>query len=218
MVFFPVAQLQTPTVPNQASPKDQLLAQMKDVITPDPVGLWPPAPGWWILAVTVAVLIFLLVYVVQRQRRANRYRKLALQELHTIAQQASKKNDNDFVAAINTLLKKTAFCAYAESRDDLAGLYGRRWRSLLDTVMKKPFPQSLPSDWTDAIYQVPGSIDTPSNKITRKPLVDYAEFWIKHHRKLSPEQLRTVLHQTQTGNHSSESMATGSAQMEAQHV
>ena len=33
------------------------LAELRPNILPEPVGLWPPAPGWWIVALLVLAAI-----------------------------------------------------------------------------------------------------------------------------------------------------------------
>ncbi|MCF5657789.1 DUF4381 family protein, partial [Pseudomonas poae] len=32
------------------------LDQLQPLITPPPIGLWPPAPGWWLLLLAVPLL------------------------------------------------------------------------------------------------------------------------------------------------------------------
>ena len=46
------------------------LSNLKDIVVPPEVPLWPPAPGWWILAVgCVAAGAILVAVVVDRHRR-----------------------------------------------------------------------------------------------------------------------------------------------------
>lgn len=49
---------------------------LKDIVLPEPVTFWPPAPGWWLLAglllLISATLIFWLVRRSQHQRRIRR--------------------------------------------------------------------------------------------------------------------------------------------------
>ena len=65
-----------------ADPAD--LSNLRDLALPAEVSLWPPAPGWWILAAAVAVSVMILIVMAVRHYRRNTYRREALQQLETI--------------------------------------------------------------------------------------------------------------------------------------
>ena len=45
------------------------LDQLEPLIAPAPIGWWPPAPGWWLLAVLVPLLLWGLTRLLQRLKR-----------------------------------------------------------------------------------------------------------------------------------------------------
>ncbi|WP_430462684.1 DUF4381 domain-containing protein [Thalassolituus sp. LLYu03] len=47
---------------------------LNDIILPDPVGVWPPAPGWWLL-LALLILLPLVAFWLTRVYRARRARK-----------------------------------------------------------------------------------------------------------------------------------------------
>lgn len=184
-----------PAQPGQVSPQDQvslqetLLAQMNDVITPEPVGLWPLAPGWWLLGILLCVLIGFSIFALWRYRRQNRYKKFALAELATIKRNDDKYSNALLAQALSAVLKKTALNAYPHSRHRLAALYGEAWLEFLDRALKKPAPQTPDKSWITKMYQ-PYS---DSESIDRTALQHYARHWVKHHAKLNPMQIDALL-------------------------
>lgn len=184
-----------PAQPGQVSPQDQvslqetLLAQMSDVITPEPVGLWPPAPGWWLLGILLCALIGFSIFTLWRYRRQNRYKKFAFAELEAIKRSDDKYSNTQLAQAVNAVLKKTALNAYPHSRHRLAALYGGAWLDFLDHALKKPAPQKPDKSWINKMYQPYAD----SESIDRIALQHYARHWVKHHARLSPLQIDVLL-------------------------
>ena len=102
------------------------LSNLHDIVLPVPVSYWPPAPGWWILALAMlAVAVILIVRLVARYRR-NAYRRAALRELDAIGPAV----DGASAMHISAVLKRTALVAFP--REQVAGLTGPAWLAFLD--------------------------------------------------------------------------------------
>ncbi|MDF1577548.1 MAG: DUF4381 domain-containing protein [Desulfurivibrionaceae bacterium] len=106
------------------------LAQLRDIHLPEPVGWWPPAPGWWL-----AGILFLLVAVtggryLLRRLRNGRYRREAGRELRRLAENRVGGDDRQFVEELAILLRRVAIHAYG--REAVARLSGRSWLAFLD--------------------------------------------------------------------------------------
>ncbi|MCP4008906.1 MAG: DUF4381 family protein, partial [Proteobacteria bacterium] len=57
------------------------LANLNDIILSPAPTWWPPAPGWYVLAVGLAMVLVWSVYRWSVLYRRNRYRRAALAEL-----------------------------------------------------------------------------------------------------------------------------------------
>lgn len=103
------------------------LQQLAPLREPDAIGLWPLAPGWWLLlALTLAALLTAGLSAWRRWHR-NRYRRLALTALDAIV-----ITDSTALAQLNALLKATALRAWPVS--DVAQLHGEAWIHFLHTT------------------------------------------------------------------------------------
>ena len=97
------------------------LAQLAPDHAPAPPNVWPPAPGWWVVAVLVLLAITLLVRWLRDPRRA--VRRAALKELQRI-----RTSDGDGAAvarAIQNLLRRYALTVFG--RQAIAKLTGDAW-------------------------------------------------------------------------------------------
>ncbi|WP_257291928.1 DUF4381 domain-containing protein [Endozoicomonas sp. ONNA1] len=106
------------------------LDQLRPNHLPDPVSLWPLAPGWWLSAFLIIVIVTLMTLFVVRYIRRNRYRRLACKQAHFIFS-AYQKHNNAFQFAndCNRLLKQTALHAYPA--EQVARLHGDPWLEFL---------------------------------------------------------------------------------------
>lgn len=111
---------------------EELLAQLADIHLPEPVSLWPPAPGWWILAV---LLLIGLIYLGRQMVAARTRRKIceyALGELESCYQKLVGSNDTNldelklrYLNEVNSVLRRVALVHFPQS--NVASLGGVAW-------------------------------------------------------------------------------------------
>jgi hypothetical protein len=125
------------------------LAELAPLRTPPPVGWWPPAPLWWVLAALVLLALALLAQTARRRRRARAYRREALRQLKALyAAWEQSGDDLAYLRAASRLLKATALRAVP--RADVAGLHGVSWAAwLARTAPTAPAPATA---WAEALY------------------------------------------------------------------
>jgi hypothetical protein len=95
---------------------------LRDIHLPDPVGWWPPAPGWWAVCALLAVLACVSLGFWLRWRRGLPLRALALRELAAIEKNAEDAADRFRRLAI--LLRRVSLCLDAPRA---AGASGPEW-------------------------------------------------------------------------------------------
>ena len=109
------------------------LAGLRPNTLPDPIGFWPPAPGWWIVATLVLATVIVAVSWLFRRWRRNRYRRQALKQAEELLNHYMQHQDERrFAHDCNRLLKKVALHAYP--KQDTASLSGQDWLEFLATT------------------------------------------------------------------------------------
>ena len=84
------------------------LAQLREIHLPAPVSFWPPAIGWWILAIFVLFCLIALAYFIHRQVIKKQYRRLARKELNRIyLEYQSQKNTIEYSKKIKFKKEKS---------------------------------------------------------------------------------------------------------------
>ena len=157
------------------------LQELRDVHLPDPVSLWPPAWGWWIVLglVALGVVVF---WSIRAYRRRTHARRMAMHELGMVKKHYGQHQDDQWVVRrLSEIVRRSALAAYP--RRDVAGLVGHSWLRFLDEVGRtNQFTQGVGSLLSQGPYQqqVAGAATD---------LIPLVEKWIQH---VSPSSRRTT--------------------------
>lgn len=94
---------------------EELLAQLADIHLPDPVSFWPPAPGWWLLALLLLIVMALALRAWQKRQHLTRLKRAALAELDAAyafladsADPGSPRYQLSYVNSVNTIMRRVA--------------------------------------------------------------------------------------------------------------
>jgi len=154
---------------------EETLAALKEIHPPPPVSAWPPAPGWWLLALGVLAAVALVVRWAYVRRRARAPLREALGELDRL--RAAWREDSDgakLAAGLSRLLRRVALHCFPRRR--VAGLTGERWLAFLDGVFEtgeRPFVEGVGRSLLTAPYRAGQAVDGDA-------LLALAERWIRH--------------------------------------
>ena len=129
----------------------ELLNQLADIHLPEPVSFWPPAPGWWILALLALVAMVLAARKIWLQAQRQRILQHALAELDKAYHSYSSEADTahaaiDLLNQVNTVLRRVALVHFPGTA--VASLSGSEW---VDFVKKKGESRLLDSNLEDAL-------------------------------------------------------------------
>ena len=167
-----------PMPPGMMQQTTDPLAALRDIHEPAMIAGWPPAPGWWVLAVIgVALLVSLVVWLLKRHA-ANRYRREALKELETLQASWQSARDNQvYLQDLQTLLKRVALTRF--DREAVAGLTGEAWVQFLDrSGGSRSFSMGAAEVLIDGNYRPASEL---SDDIDVAALQTAARDWIKYH-------------------------------------
>ena len=114
---------------NPTQPPAQTL-QLKDIHLPDLPGFWPPAPGWWLVALLALALLIWAGVALRHYLLLRRQRKQVLGLLTQLEQQFDPKQATHHLAQLSILLRRVAVTRY--SRHRVAALTGTDWLQFLD--------------------------------------------------------------------------------------
>lgn len=131
---------------------------LRDLHLPEAVGLWPLAPGWWILIAMAATGLGYFLYKQYLRWRRNAARRLALSELARVRVEFDNGMDALTLSKELSELVRRSMLAYAP-RAEVAGLTGDRWLEWLDRGMEsKPFTTGSGKHLESLPYQRPENV------------------------------------------------------------
>ena len=155
---------------------------LEPIIAPGRVPFWPPAPGWYVVAGVVLLLLFYAIYLTIKKRKKNRYRTQALNILKGIREGERTETGPKEINELNQLLKITALAAF--SRERVASLSGNEWLEFLEFTCPGTTFTAAPGNLLAQVgLMAPGSVEIPQEDWME--LIRLSESWIAHHRRES---------------------------------
>ncbi|MAD46635.1 MAG: hypothetical protein CMI02_09740 [Oceanospirillaceae bacterium] len=102
---------------------------LEDIILPAPPGIWPPAPGWWLLAVLLLALVvggIMLIRMRARKKQLSQPYQQVSANLSALGEQYEELSPA-FIEALNYQLKLWCRHRYPQA----VSLYGKDWAVFL---------------------------------------------------------------------------------------
>ena len=150
-----------------------LLSQLRDIHTAPPVPWWPPAPGWWLLA---AILLLVLAWVGRRGMARFRDQKRRKQMLawvdHLNNSVDVEREPQVWLATLNRIFKLVALRAFPDGR--CAVLAGQEWVDFLVGRIGQP-------DAADSLGALASGPYDPAPEFDATILSELARIWIRRH-------------------------------------
>ena len=148
------------------------LSNLRDIVVPPEVPLWPPAPGWWIVAAACIAVVGVLAAMTANRYRRNAYRREALRALDGI----DGLSEPAAAQRISSVLKRAALAAYP--REEVAPLSGAAWLAFLDrTGHTEAFTEGPARALLALAFGAAGDTEVLA------PIVEDARRWIRTHRR-----------------------------------
>ncbi len=112
---------------NSQNPLDML----RDIHLPGEVSAWPPAPGWWILAILSIAFILWVVRFFWKKHQQKRLLHLSIYTMNELEHAYSQHKDPAIlVKQYSSLLRQIALARFP--RQEIASLTGHSWLTFLD--------------------------------------------------------------------------------------
>ena len=146
------------------------LDRMHDIVAPESIPWWPPAPGWFVVFAVLLCAAAFVTYRVWKRWRANAYRREALSELE----------NTTGVFAISELLRRTALAV--APRAVIAAQAGSSWPQWLKDAAPVAMSEQVRRQLELGPYDPSDSAGDVGD------LKQYARKWIKQHPYRSPSE------------------------------
>lgn len=150
-----------------------LLSQLRDIHAAAPVPWWPPAPGWWVLAFLVLVLLALIGRRVLARYRVHKRRKQMLGWIdHLNANIDPKRHPQEYLSTLNRIFKLVALRAFPGQQCAL--LNGQEWSDFLVEKMNK-------SGTAESLGVLASGPYDPAPSFDPDQMSELTRYWIKRH-------------------------------------
>ena len=148
------------------------LDNLHDIIVPEAVGFFPPAPGWYTVGLLCLALLFHFMVKRYKQYKKSEYKREALKELLTY-EKSSKEN----VVALLTLAKRVGIAAFG--RHEIVKLSDDSWWDFMEQHSKTKVDSQLRVALSKLLYDASYTWD---NTLYEKTST-FVTVWIKTHKE-----------------------------------
>ena len=150
-----------------------LLSQLRDIHAAPAVSWWPPAPGWWVLALMLLVLLFWLGRRLLVRIRVHQRRKQMLGWVdHLNANIDPQRHPQAYLSTLNRIFKLVALRAFPGQH--CAALAGQDWADFLTANMQN-------SQSAESLNVLASGPYDPAPQFDPDTLSELTRFWIKQH-------------------------------------
>ena len=147
------------------------LDNLHDIIVPDAIGFFPPAPGWYFVLLLLLALLFHFSIQAYRRYKKSLYRREALKELQNYRQE-SRQN----IMALLGLAKRVGIVAYG--RTEVAGLSEAKWWAFMEKHSSAKISITVQKEISQLLYDENYVIQSALHE----NVTDFVTQWIKTHK------------------------------------
>ena len=150
---------------------------LRDIHAAAPPAFWPPAPGWWVVALLIIAILVLSTLWLLRRYRLYRLKGDIMDEIESLSD-CSAENTEEFTAHLSMLLRRIALRRY--SHEQVAPLTGSDWLRFLDETGGN-------GDFEHGIGQVLeiGPYRPQKSELPAEELLALARRWAKQNLKVA---------------------------------
>lgn len=112
---------------------EELLTQLKDIHEPEAIGIWPMAPGWWIVSIALLLIIISSIYAWRKHVKNSAWKKEAIKAIEQLEQRTNRNSAQETVRQINRIIKQIAL--YKVQDPSISALTGEPWAEFLHTFL-----------------------------------------------------------------------------------
>jgi hypothetical protein len=153
------------------SDPSQLLAQLKDIHAADSPLWWPPAIGWWVVALALLFLILVAIRFLKSSLATRKRRLVWLRSLDAIGHELDPQHDaHQYLADVNRLFRAVALKAFPGT--GCAGLTGEEWVTFISSLL----PECADNSSLKALARGPYE---PVPEFDARSLDEHARTWVR---------------------------------------
>lgn len=132
---------------------------------------WPPAIGWWVLALLLLFLMVAAIRLLRVKLAARKRRREWLRALDAIGQELDPQRDaHQYLAGLNRLFRAVALKAFPGTA--CAGLQGEEWVKFISSLLPEDADDSSLAALARGPYE-------PVPNFDAQPLAAHARTWVR---------------------------------------